>query len=97
MVTIRHGELNNSYALMAASARTNRLANETVSMLRDKRAKVERSDGTIAARNVIARMGKADLRTHAGMRDHVIDLLVSHHHLVPVARKGNYLMVVPHG
>ncbi len=96
-MTIWHGELNNSYALTAALAKTTRLANKTITMLRDKRAKVERSDSTIAARNVIARMGKADLRTDAGMRDHVIDLLVSHHHLIPVARKRHYLMVVPHG
>ena len=91
-----HGNLIKSYALQAASEKITRLANETVGMLRDKRSKVEKSDGTIAARNVIARMGKAELRTDAGMRDQVIDLLVSHHHLIPVARKGHYLMVVPH-
>ena len=95
-VIIWYGELIKSYALMAASEKITRLVNETVTMLRDKRAKVEKSDGTIAARNVIARMGKAEFRTDAGMRDQVIDPLVSHHHLIPVARKGHYLMVVPH-
>ena len=90
-----HGQLIKSYALMAASEKITRLANETVTMLRDKKDKVEKTDGTIAARNVIARLGKAELRTDAGMRDQVIDLLVSHNHLIPVARKGHYLMVVP--
>ena len=83
--------------MQAASEKITRLANETVTMFRDKRAKVEKSDGTIAARNIIARTGKAELRTDAGMRDQVIDLLVSHHHLIPVARKVHYLMVIPHG
>ena len=91
-----HGELIKSYAIMAASEKITRLANDTITMLREKRAKVEKSDGTITPRNVIARLGKAQLRTDAGMRDQVIDLLVSHHHLIPTARKGHYLMVVPH-
>ena len=91
-----HGELIKSYALMAASEKITRLANETITMLREKRAKVQKEDGTIAPRNVIARMGKAELRTDAGMRDQVIDLLVSHHHLIPAARKGHYVMIVPH-
>ena len=91
-----HGELIKSYAIMAASEKITRLANDTITMLREKRAKVEKSDGTIAPRNAIARLGKTELRTDAGMRDQVIDLLVSHHHLIPTARKGHYLMVVPH-
>ena len=57
-MTTWHGELNNPYALTAALAKTTRLANETVTMLRDKRAKVQKNNGTIAARNVIARMRK---------------------------------------
>ena len=71
-----HGELIKSYAMQAASEKITRMANETITMLRDKRTKVEKTDGTIAARNVIARLGKAELRTDAGMRDQVIDLLV---------------------
>ena len=84
-----HGELIKSYALQAASEKITRLANETITMLREKRGKVEKNDGTIA------RMGKAELRTDAGMRDQVIDLLVSHNHLIPTARKGHYMMMVP--
>ena len=91
-----HGELIRSYAMQAASEKITRLANETITMLRDKRAKVQKEDGTIAPRNVIARLGKAELRTDAGMRDQVIDLLVSHNHLIPTARKGHYMMIVPH-
>ena len=90
-----HGELIKSYAMQAASEKITRLANETITMLREKRTKVEKNDGTIAPRNVIARMGKAELRTDAGMRDQVIDLLVSHNHLIPTARKGHYMMMVP--
>ena len=29
-------------------------------------------------------------------REQVIDLLVTHRHLIPVARKGHYMMMVPH-
>ena len=65
-------------------------------MLRDKREKVEKSDGTIAARNVIARLGKAELRTDAALREQVLDVLVVHRHLIPTARRGHYMMVVPH-
>ena len=90
-----HGELIKSYAMQAASEKITRLANETITMLQEKRAKVEKNDGTIALRNVIARMGKAELRTDAGMRDQVIDLLISHNHLIPTARKGHYMMMVP--
>ena len=50
----------------------------------------------LAARAVIARMGKAELRTDATKREQVIDLLVTHRHLIPVARKGHYMMMVPH-
>ena len=65
-------------------------------MLRDKRAKVQKDDGTIPARAIIARMGKAELRTDANKREQVLDLLISHRHLIPVARKGHYLMMVHH-
>ena len=54
-------------------------------MLREKRTKVEKTDGTSAVRNVIARLGKAELRTEAGMRDQVIDLLVSQWLSVPAS------------
>ena len=91
-----HGELIKSYAIMAASEKITRLANETITMLREKRAKVVKEDGTIPARAVIARMGKAELRTDATKREQVLDLLVSHRHLIPVARKGHYMMMVPH-
>ena len=91
-----HGELIKSYAIMAASEKITRLANDTISMLREKRSKVEKEDGTIPARAVIARMGKAELRTDATKREQVLDLLVSHRHLIPVARKGHYLMMTPH-
>ena len=58
--------------------------------------KVVKEDGSLAARAVIARMGKAELRTDATKREQVIDLLVTHRHLIPVARKGHYMMMVPH-
>ena len=91
-----HGELIKSYAIQAASEKITRLANETIIMLREKRTKVQKDDGTIPARAVIARMGKAELRTDATKREQVLDLLVSHRHLIPVARKGHYMMMVPH-
>ena len=91
-----HGELIRSYAVQAASEKITRLANETITMLREKREKVVKEDGSIAARAVIARMGKAELRTDAMKREQVIDLLVTHRHLIPVARKGHYMMMVPH-
>ena len=90
-----HGDLISSYAMQAASEKITRLANDTITMLREKKSKVEKDDGTIAARNVVARLGKSELRTDAGMRDQVIDLLVSHHHLIPTARKGHYMLMVP--
>ena len=90
-----HGDLIRSYAVQAASEKITRLANETITMLREKREKVVKEDGSIAARAVIARMGKAELRTDATKREQVIDLLVTHRHLIPVARKGHYMMVVP--
>ena len=62
MIT-RYGELVKSYTLQAASGKITSLANETATVLRDKHPKVEKSDGTITARNVIARTGKAELRT----------------------------------
>ena len=40
-------------------------------------------------------MGKAELRADAGMRNQVIDLLVFHNHLIPTARKGHYMVIVP--
>ena len=91
-----HGELIRSYAVQAASEKITRLANETITMLREKREKVQKEDGSIAARAVIARMGKAELRTDAMKREQVLDLLVTHRHLIPVARKGHYMMMVPH-
>ena len=91
-----HGELIRSYAVQAASEKITRLANETITMLREKREKVQKEDGSIAARAVIARMGKAELRTDAMKREQVIDLLVTHRHLIPVARKGHYMMMVRH-
>ena len=90
-----HGELIRSYAIQAASEKVTRLANETITMLRDKREKIQKEDGTIPARAIIARMGKAELRTDATKREQVLDLLVSHRHLIPVARKGHYMMMVP--
>ena len=90
-----HGELIRSYAIQAASEKVTRLANETITMLRDKREKIQKEDGTIPARAIIARMGKAELRTDAIKREQVLDLLVSHRHLIPVARKGHYMMMVP--
>ena len=91
-----HGDLIRSYAVQAASEKITRLANETITMLREKREKVQKEDGSIAARAVIARMGKAELRTDATRREQVIGLLVTHRHLIPVARKGHYMMMVPH-
>ena len=90
-----HGDLIRSYALMAASEKVTRLANETVTMLRERREKVAKDDGTIAARNVIARLGKGELRTDAALREQVLDVLVVHRHLIPTARKGHYMMMVP--
>ena len=73
-----------------------RLANETITMLREKREKVVKEDSSIAARNVIARLGKSELRTDAALREQVLDVLVVHRHLIPTARRGHYMMVVPH-
>ena len=91
-----HGELIRSYAVQAASEKVTRLANETINMLREKREKVVKEDGSIAARNVIARLGKGELRTDAALREQVLDVLVVHRHLIPTARRGHYMMVVPH-
>ena len=91
-----HGELIRSYAIQAASEKVTRLANETITMLRDKWEKVAKEDGSIAARNVIARLGKAEMRTDPGLWEQVLEVLVSHRHLIPTARKGHYTMVVPH-
>ena len=55
-----HGELIRSYAVQAASEKVTRLANETINMLREKREKVVKEDGSIAARNIIARLGKGE-------------------------------------
>ena len=76
--------------------RQTRLANETITMLREKREKVVKEDGSIAARNIIARPGKSELRTDAALREQVLDVLVVHRHLIPTARRGHYMMVVPH-
>ena len=91
-----HGDLIRSYAVQAASEKVTRLANETITMLREKREKVVKEDGSIAARNVIARLGKGELRTDAALREQVLDVLVVHRHLIPTARRGHYMMVVPH-
>ena len=91
-----HGDLIRSYAIQAASEKVTRLANETITMLREKREKVVKEDGSIAARNVIARLGKGEMRTDAGLREQVLEVLVSHRHLIPTARKGHYMMMVPH-
>ena len=80
----------------AASEKVTRLANETITMLREKREKVVKEDGSIAARNVIARLGKSELRTDAALREQVLDVLVVHRHLILTARRGHYMMVVPH-
>ena len=72
------------------------LANETITMLREKREKVVKEDDSIAARNIISRMGKGEMRTDAGLREQVLDVLVSHRHLIPTARRCHYMMVVPH-
>ena len=90
-----HRDLIRSYAIQAASEKVTRLANETITMLREKREKVAKEDGSIAARNVIARLGKGEMRTDAGLREQVLEVLVSHCHLIPTARKGHYMMVVP--
>ena len=91
-----HGELIRSYAVQAASEKITRLANETITMLREKREKVQKEDGSITARAVIARMGRPNSGPDAMKREQVIDLLVTHRHLIPVARKGHYMMMVPH-
>ena len=87
-----HGDLIRSYAVQAASEKVTRLANETITMLREK---VVKEDGSIAARNIIARLGKSELRTDAVLREQVLDVLVVHCHLIPPARRGHYMMVVP--
>ena len=71
---------------------------ETVRGLRPLRAspKVQKEDGSIAARNIISRLGKGELRTDAALREQVLDVLVVHRHLIPPARRGHYMMVVPH-
>ena len=91
-----HGDLIRSHAIQAASEKVTRMANHTISMLREKREKVAKEDGSIAVRHVIARLGKGEMRTDAGLREQVLDVLVSHRHLIPTARKGHYMMVVPH-
>ena len=78
-----------SYAIQAASEKVTRLANETITMLREKRAKVVKEDGSIAARSIIARLGKGELRTDAALREQVLDVLVVHRHLIPTARRGH--------
>ena len=82
--------------IQAASEKATRLANETITMLREKREKVAKEDGNMAARNVIARLGKGELRTDAALREQVLDVLVVHCHLIPTAGKGHYMVMVPH-
>ena len=62
-----------------------RLANETITMRQEKREKVAKEDGSVAARNVITRLGKGEMRTDAGIREQVLEVLVSHRHLMPTA------------
>ena len=90
-----HGELIRSYAIQAASEKITRLAKETITMLRDKRAKVEKDDGTIAIRNIISQFGKGELRTNAELREQVIQVLEKHRHLIPTARRGHYQISTP--
>ena len=45
-----HGDLIRSYAVQAASEKVTRLANETITMLREKREKVVKEDGSIGRR-----------------------------------------------
>ena len=73
-----------------------RLANETITMLRTRREKIHKEDGTIPARTIIARMGKPELQTDATKREEVLNLLVSHRHLIPSAKKGHFTMMGPH-
>ena len=61
-----------------------------------RREDMVKEDGSIAARNGIARLGKGELRTDAALREQVLDVLVVHRHLIPTARRGHYMMVVPH-
>ena len=90
-----HGELIRSYAIQAASEMITRMAKETITMLRDKRAKVEKTDGTIAIRNVLSQFGKGELRTNADLREQVIQVLEKHRHLIPTARRGHYQISTP--
>ena len=39
---------------------------------------------------------RSELRTDAALREQVLDVLVVHRHLIPTARRGHYMMVVPH-
>ena len=96
VLVVHRQDLIRSYAVQAASEKVTRLANETITMLREKREKVVKEDGSIAARNVIARLGKGELRTDAALREQVLDVLVVHRHLILTARRGHYMMVVPH-
>ena len=92
-----HGDLIRSYAVQAASEKVTRLANETITMLREKREKVIKEDGSIAARAVIARMGKAELRTDATKREQVIGP-AGHPPAFDTGRpeRAIYMMMVPH-
>ena len=91
-----HGELIRSYAIQAASEMVTRLANETITMLRDKREKVAKEDGSIAIRHVLSKFGKGELRINADLREQVIQVLDKHRHLIPTARRGHYHISVPH-
>ena len=84
-----------SYAIQAASEKVTRLANETITMLPEQREKVVKEDGSVAARNIISRMGKGEMRTDAGLREQVMEVQVSHRHLIPTALNGHHMMVVP--
>ena len=67
------------------SAPSSHRTRPAITMLREKREKVVKEDGSIAARNVIARLGKSELRTDAALREQVLDVLVVHRHLILTA------------
>ena len=95
-----HGDLIRSYAIQATSEKVTRLANETITMLREKRGEAgeggqggREHSGTKYYRQ--AGQGRIENRRGAPLREQVLDVLVVHCHLIPSARKGHYMMVVP--
>ena len=49
-----HGDLIRSYAVQAASEKVTRLANETITMLREKREKVQKEDGRYSSTSAVS-------------------------------------------